>query len=118
VEYRTTTAQLRQIRDAIENYILQSDEFEKPPKVPMFVRIDKFSDSSIDIMVYCFTVTTNWGEWLKSKERLAYRIKAIVEEADSSFAFPSQSLYVETLPSEKAEIFVPPSAKTNSLKTD
>lgn len=108
VEYRTTVEQLRQIRDSIEQYILESEYFAKPPKIPMFVRIDRFSDSSIDIMVYCFTKTTEWGKWLEIKETLTYRIKEIVEEAGSAFAFPSQSLYVETLPTEVAEIFVPP----------
>lgn len=108
VEYRTTVEQLRQIRDSIEQYILKSEYFAKPPKIPMFVRIDRFSDSSIDIMVYCFTKTTEWGKWLEIKETLAYRIKEIVEETGSAFAFPSQSLYVETLPTEVAEIFVPP----------
>ncbi len=112
VEYRTTVKQLRQIRDSIEQYILESEYFAKPPKVPMFVRIDRFSDSSIDIMVYCFTKTTEWGKWLEVKETLAYRIKEIVEEAGSAFAFPSQSLYVETLPAEVAEVFVPPVTKT------
>ncbi|HIC85916.1 MAG TPA: mechanosensitive ion channel family protein [Desulfobacterales bacterium] len=109
VEYRTTIDQLRSIRDEIEKYILTSDEFARPPEVPTFVRIDRFSDSSIDIMVYCFTKSTVWGEWLEIKERLAYKIKEIVEAAGSSFAFPSQSIYVESLPSrETAEIFVPP----------
>lgn len=108
VEYRTTIEQLRTIRDRIEDYILQSKVFAHPPEVPTFVRIDRFSDSSIDIMLYCFTRTTVWGEWLEQKEQLAYRIKQIVEEAGSGFAFPSQSLYVETVPHENPEVFVPP----------
>ena len=111
VEYRTSVDQLRQIRDGIEGYVLGSDEFAKPPAVSTFVRIDSFNDSSIDIMLYCFTITTNWGEWLEIKERLAYRIKEIVEGAGSGFAFPSQSLYVETVPSETPEAFVPPTTK-------
>lgn len=109
VEYRTSVDQLRQIRDGIESYVLESDDFAKPPQASTFVRIDSFNDSSIDIMLYCFTVTTNWGEWLLIKEQLAYRIKEIVEGAGSGFAFPSQSLYLETLPSEAPEAFVPPS---------
>ena len=108
VEYRTTIQQLRTIRDRIEDYILQSEAFAHPPEVPTFVRIDRFSDSSIDIMLYCFTRTTVWGEWLEQKEQLAYRIKQIVEEAGTGFAFPSQSLYVETVPHENPEVFVPP----------
>ena len=108
VEYRTTVDQLRIIRDGIENYILESDDFAKPPKVPTFVRIDKFSDSSIDIMVYCFTKTTVWGEWLQIKEALAYGVKEIVEGAGTAFAFPSRSIYMETVAGEKPEVFVPP----------
>ena len=109
VQYCTTVRQLQQIRDGIEKYIHDSDDFAKPPEVPTFVRIDRFSDSSIDIMVYCFTKTVIWGEWLAIKEKLAYSIKEIVEGADAGFAFPSQSLYIETIPSDTAEIFVPPS---------
>ena len=107
VEYRTTVDQLRRIRDGIETFLLEDDAFAHPPEVPTFVRIDRFSDSSIDIMVYCFTVTTSWGEWLAIKERLAYRIKEIVEEAGTGFAFPSRSLYIET-GEDAPEIFVPP----------
>ena len=107
VEYRTTVDQLRLIRDGIEGFLLEDDAFAHPPEVPTFVRIDRFSDSSIDIMVYCFTVTTAWGEWLAIKERLAYRIKAIVEEAGTGFAFPSRSLFIEA-GGDAPEIFVPP----------
>jgi len=32
---------------------------------------------------------------------------AIVEGAGSAFAFPSQSVYVESLPTEMPEVFVP-----------
>ena len=108
VEYRTTIEQLRDIRDRIEGYIIESDEFASPEEVATFVRIDSFNASSIDIMLYCFTRTTKWGEWLKIKEQLAYHIKQTVEEAGSGFAFPSQSLYIESIPSERPEIFVPP----------
>lgn len=108
VEYRTTVDQLREIRNGIEAYILEQEEFAHPPEVSTFVRIDRFSDSSIDIMLYCFTRTTKWGEWLEIKERLAYRIKEIVEGAGTGFAFPSQSLYIESLPADRPEVFVPP----------
>ena len=109
VEYRTSIGQLRRIRDGIEAFVLEDDAFAHPPEVPTFVRIDRLSESSIDIMVYCFTVTTSWGEWLAIKERLAYRIMAIVEEAGTGLAFPTRSLYIET-GGDAPEIFVPPEA--------
>jgi MscS family membrane protein len=108
VEYRTTVPQLRRIRDEIEDYVLTNPAFADPSEVSTFVRIDRFGESSIDIMLYCFTITTNWGEWLEVKEALAYKIKEIVEGAGSGFAFPSRSLYVEALPGGPPEPFVLP----------
>ena len=116
VEYRTTVPQLKQIRDGIDALITGSPDFAQPPEVSSFVRIDQFGASSIDIMLYCFTRTTDWGEWLKIKERLAYDIKDVVEGAGSGFAFPSQSVYVESLPggSDAPEPFVPPENTTKA----
>ena len=109
VEYRTTVDQLRQIRDAIAAYIDETPDFAPKTDVSTFVRIDSFGDSSINIMVYCFTITTKWGEYLEIKERLAYKVMDIVHGAGAAFAFPSQSIYVESLPGDDApEIFQPP----------
>ncbi len=118
VEYRTTVDQLRQIRDAIESYVLGSDEFAHPPEVSTFVRVDSFNDSSIDFMLYCFTKTTDWGEWLEIKERLAYKIKDIVEEAGTGFAFPSQSLYVESTPEVRRSCLRPRKAFARRSRAD
>lgn len=108
VEYRTTVEQLREIRDGIESYVVGNADFVPPEQAPTFVRIDSFNDSSIDIMLYCFTKTTNWGEWLAIKEKLAYHIMGVVQGAGTGFAFPSQSLYVESLPDDRPESFTPP----------
>jgi len=59
-------------------------------------------------MVYCFTRTTNWGEWLKIKEQLGYHIMEVVYGAGSRFAFPSQTLYIESPTGGEPEVFVPP----------
>ncbi len=109
VTYGTDVAQLQIIRDGIMSYLEKNDDFAKADEVSTFVRVDSFNDSSIDLLVYCFTNTTNWGDWLEIKEAFAMEIKRIVEkEANSSFAFPSQSVYLESVPSEVPEIFVPP----------
>lgn len=113
VRYSSTIEQLKEIRDKIENYILENDEFAKPDEVPTFVRIDCFTESSIDILLYCYTRSTKWGEWLISKEKLALEIKNIVESAGTYFAFPSRSLYLKTDAGEKVEIFVPPGTSKN-----
>ena len=95
LQYDTTVDQLKKIRDEIDNYIISSKDYKKSDNTMHAVRIDKFSDSSIDMYVRCFTNTDRWSEWLKVKERLAIAIKEIVEKNKASFAFPSQSIYVE-----------------------
>jgi len=114
VLYDTTAEQLREVRDGIEAYIHGDEAFADPSDVATFVRIDSFNDSSIDIMIYCFTKTTVWGEWLVVKEALAYRIKEIVEGAGTGFAFPSRSLYVEAMPGDAPEVFAPPAGTPNT----
>ena len=93
LQYDTTIDQLKTIRDQIEDHINKSEDYDI--NVGVAVRIDKFSDSSIDLYIRCFTKTDSWNEMLKVKERLAIEIKQIVEGNKASFAFPSQSIYVE-----------------------
>jgi len=93
LQYNTTVEQLKQIRDEIEKYVTTHKDFKT--SLGHAVRVDKFSDSSIDMYIRCFTVTDDWDEWLAVKERLAIEIKQIVEKNNASFAFPSQSIYVE-----------------------
>ena len=93
LQYNTTVEQLKKIRDQIEKYVTTHEDYKV--SLGNAVRVDKFSDSSIDMYIRCFTVTDDWDEWLKVKERLAIEIKQIVEKNNASFAFPSQSIYVE-----------------------
>ena len=111
LEYRTSIDQLKNIRDEINNLIDKDDNFAKNQNASFYVRIDSFSDSSIDMLVQTFTVTNDWAQFLKIKENLAVKIIEIVENNEAGFAFPSQSLYVEKLSDEKTEIFNPQSTK-------
>ena len=93
LQYDTTVDQLKTIRNEIEDHITNSEDFDT--SIGIAVRVDKFSDSSIDMYIRCFSKTSIWEEWLSVKEKLALEIKQIVEKNGASFAFPSQSIYVE-----------------------
>ena len=93
LQYDTTVDQLKKIRDEIESHINSSEDYNT--SVGVAVRVDKFSDSSIDMYIRCFTKSGSWNNRLDVKERLAIAIKEIVEKNGASFAFPSQSIYVE-----------------------
>ena len=95
LEYRTTSDQLKNIKEQIENFIKANSNFSKSEDTILAVKIEQFAASSIDIRLICFTKTANYLEWMNVKDLLAMEIKSIVERNKASFAFPSTSIYVE-----------------------
>lgn len=106
VEYSTSVEQLKAIRQEIEDWLMNDERIAKPPEVSLFVRVDKFNTSSIDYLIYTFTKTTNWGEWLKAKEDFAYAVMEIIERNGAAFALPSQTIYMKQ--EDPPEIMTPP----------
>ncbi len=94
LDYATPPEGLEQIRAEVERWLRKDGRFCLPPEASLFVRIDSFGDSAINLMVYCFTRTTVWAEWLKIREDFALALIPIVKNAGSSFAFPSRSVYL------------------------
>ncbi|KLN47588.1 mechanosensitive ion channel protein MscS [Providencia rettgeri] len=74
--------------------MLQQDENIDTSQT-LLVYFDAFADSSLNIMVYCFTKTTVWAEWLAAQQDVYLKIIEIVKRHGADFAFPSQTLYVE-----------------------
>ncbi len=95
LEYNSTLSQIKTFTETISSYLKGNDNFMVDDNYKSFVRIDKFNDSSIDILVICFTSTKDWDKYLKIKEELAIKIKENVENIGLNFAFPSQSIYIE-----------------------
>jgi len=96
--YSTTSSQLEQIITEIRNMLIEHDGISKDET--LLVNFTKFGGSSLDIFIYTFTDTANWDRYLDIKQDVQIAIMHIVEKNGSSFAFPSQSIYVEQLPSE------------------
>ena len=64
-------------------------------KNTLLVYVDEFADSSINILVYCFSKSVQWRDWLETKEDVIYKIMEILERNSLEFAFPSLSIYRE-----------------------
>ena len=95
LEYSSTLNQIKNLTEFLKNYLIKNENFIVNENYKAFVRLDKFNDSSIDILIYCFTATNDWEKYLEIKEKLAIEIKKKVEELNLNFAFPSQSIYIE-----------------------
>jgi MscS family membrane protein len=85
LRYETTPDQIRQIlRQA-------SELFAEHPKVladPARIRFVGFGEWSLDLDVFAYLDTTDYGESLEIAEDLNLRIMAIVEQAGSGLAVP------------------------------
>ncbi len=98
VTYGTTADQMngivKDIREMLHNHenISQNET--------LLVNFESFGDSSLNIFIHAFTNTANWERYLNIREDIHLKIMKIVEDHGSSFAFPSQSLYVEQLPNK------------------
>lgn len=85
------------IRDIIRNDPKIKDDF-------FLVNFDNFGPYSLDILIYCFTVTTNWAEFLQAKQELYVKIMKGIHELGLKFAFPTQSLHLESIPRDAQEL--------------
>ena len=99
--YSTTGEQMRKILEDIRTMLREHPRIAKDQL--LMVYFTDFGDSSLDIFIYCFTDTANWEEYLSIREDVNLRIMDIVERNGADFAFPSRSIYVETLP-DKGEV--------------
>ena len=62
----------------------------------ILVNFNQWDTSSINLLVYCFTETTVWKEWLEIQQDVFLKIGEIVRQAGADFAFPSTTIYPST----------------------
>jgi len=93
--YSTTKEQMQKILDDLRQMLKNHPDIHNDT---IMIRFDEFGDSSLSIFCYFFTTTTIWTKFLEVREDINFKIMEIVEKNGSSFAFPSQSIYVESMP--------------------
>ncbi len=83
--------------------LVSKDDLEGVKKT-LLVYLDEFGPSSMDILIYCFSKSVDWEEWLQTKEDVMLKIMAILEKNSLEFAFPSMSIYKHDETKEKDQI--------------
>jgi MscS family membrane protein len=91
VTYDTTPAQLRQAVSAIRQMLREHPAIDQEF---FLVNFTDFGASSLDIMVYCFSTSTIWGEYLEVREDVCLKIMDLLETSGLEIAFPSRTLYL------------------------
>ena len=64
-------------------------------KKTLLVYIDEYDNSSINILIYCFSRSPNWEDWLRVKENVIVKINDLVIKNNCDFAFPTQSIILQ-----------------------
>jgi len=94
--YATSNEQLETIVAEIKQMLKMHPKIAQDEII--LVNFDAFNDSSKDIFIYTFTNSAIWEEYLAIKEDVQYKIEEIVKRNGSDFAYPTQSIFVESLP--------------------
>ncbi len=71
------------------HFRLSSREDVQGIKATQLVFMDRYNDSSIDILIYCFSKTVDWAEWLEVKEDVLFKIAEILKKNHLEFAYPT-----------------------------
>lgn len=65
------------------------------------IHMNEMAGSSLNVMFYIFFEVPSWSEELKSRHEILLSIIRLAEELGVNFAFPTQTLHVETFPEKK-----------------
>jgi len=83
---------LKAIVNDIRQMLEDHDEIDN--NQTLIVNFNQFAASSLDIMVYCFTKTTQWVKFHEVKEDVLCRIADIIASHDAEIAFPTSTVHL------------------------
>ena len=66
------------------------------------IHLNGFGDFSLNILFYVFFKVPNWSEELKARHEVMLAVISLADELGVNFAFPTETLQIETFPEKKA----------------
>ncbi len=88
--YETSEEQIKKIvfdiQNLIDNHKNTNDEGR--------VRFMAFGDSSLDIMILFYVDSSNWDDFINTRQDINYQIMSIIKKHNSDFAFPSRTIFM------------------------
>lgn len=90
VTYETSADQMDKLVKDIKILLLNHEDVDQDFHL---VNFTDFGSSSLDILVYYFTRTTDWSDHLSLRQEINLAIMRLVENSGLSIAFPSRTVY-------------------------
>jgi len=96
VTYSTSADKMEKAVEDIRE-ILRTDE-GVDHRMTTLVYFTDFGASSLDIFIYFFSNSADWDYYLNVRQTINLKIMRKLEESGLEIAFPSRSVYIETMP--------------------
>ena len=95
VTYNTPKYKLEQVIKRIDELLRNHSDVDQET---IMVTFDQYNQSSLDILLNFFTKITMGLEFMKVKEDINFKVMEILEEEGVSLAFPSRTIFLESVP--------------------
>lgn len=109
VTYDTSPEKLEAFCEGIKR-ILQANPYVRQDLY--HVVFNAYQADSLEILLYCFLKVSNWSEELVERQNIYLEILRLAKELSVEFAFPTQTLHVESFPGHE------PRSKAESFSTE
>lgn len=90
LRYETSEEQLRFVLAKLRELLVAHPRIAASP---VRARFKSYGDSSLNVEIYAYVTTRDYNEFVAIREDVLLRMKGIVEEAGTGFAFPSRMVY-------------------------
>lgn len=113
ITYDTPTDKIEAFLEGIKNILFAHPKVRKDY---FHVVFSDFGDFSLNVMVYFFLRVDDWSEELVEKQNIYLQIMDLAAELGVEFAFPTQTLHVETFPEKNPTVIRHKGDQADELK--
>lgn len=116
LRHGTSVEQLKRILDSVRKLL---DEHPMIERGSSRIRLVNFAPEAIELELFAYVQTADIPEFLAVREDLLLRIADVIEETGSSFAAPTQFIYLNGAAESDAHAHAPPArdAKPSDLRS-
>ena len=115
VSYGTSVEQLNRILDGVRALLARSPKLEQ---ASARIRLIGFGERAIELELFAYVLTPDFAEFLALRETLFLEIASIVESAGTSFAQPTEFIYMDGKPVSDAPVAAPPTRRDVAVADD
>jgi MscS family membrane protein len=101
ITYDTPPEKVEAFLEGIKN-IIKSNPYTR--KDFFHVYFNGYGDSSLNILLYFFLKVPDWSNELAEKQNVLISVLRLAKELDISFAFPTQTIHIETTPEQNGMV--------------